>query len=148
MKWISWNENFMKWESTPVSKSKEHVIQSLNTLISFKEDFLSNLPKQKDISNKKLTDAFQALHYGSFNFINDSLFLDLIKDYNEYAQNIRDALLNDPYHFLKYFLIFLNGKIIMQKMFLFFNFMSNKKRMLVIILIIVISLFIWNSKLL
>ena len=115
-----------------VSKSEETyastVIQSLSILNSISFDFKSHEPKPSASSNKKLTEAYKALLYGNFNSFNNCLFQDLIKIYSEYAQNISDALLHDPYHFIKYFIIFLNTENNFVKNISFFQMYDQQKR--------------------
>lgn len=115
-----------------VSKSEETyasaVLQSLSILNIFKFDFMFYEPKSKENNNTKLTESFQTFLNSNFNSINDCLFQNLIKIYKEYAQNISDALLSDPYHFLKYFLIFLNGENNYVKDISFFQIYDQQKR--------------------
>ena len=104
------------------------VLQSLCILNSISSDFKSYEPKPSASNNTKLTDAFKAFLYGNFNSINNSLFQDLIKIYNEYAQNTSEALLHDPYHFLKHFIIFLNTENNYVKDVSFFQLYEQQKR--------------------
>ena len=104
------------------------LLQSLSILDSISSDFKSHDPTPSASNNKKLTDAFKAFLYGNFNSINNSLFQDLIKIYNEYAQNTSDALLHDPYHFLKYFIMFLNTENNYVKDTSFFQLYEQQKR--------------------
>ena len=115
-----------------VNKSEETyastVLQSLCILNSISSDFKSYEPRPSASNNRKLTQAFKEFLYGNFNSINNSLFQDLIKIYNEYAQNINDALPHNPYNFLKHFIIFLNTENNNIKDVSFFQLYEQQKR--------------------
>ena len=115
-----------------VNKSEETyastVLQALCILNSISSDFKSYEPRPSASNNRKLTEAFKVFLYGNFNSINNTLFQDLIKIYNEYAQNISDALLHEPYQFLKHFIIFLNTENNNVKDVSFFQLYEQQKR--------------------
>ena len=115
-----------------VNKSEETyastVLQSLCILNSISSDFKSYEPRPSASNNRKLTEAFKVFLYGNFNSINNSLFQDLIKIYNEYAQNTNDAVPHNPYNFLKHFIIFLNTENNNVKDVSFFQLYEQQKR--------------------
>ena len=115
-----------------VNKSEETyastVLQSLCILNSISSDFKSYEPRPSASNNRKLTEAFKVFLYGNFNSINNSLFQDLIKIYNEYAQNTNDAAPHNPYNFLKHFIIFLNTENNNVKDVSFFQLYEQQKR--------------------
>ena len=82
------------------------VFQSLNILIDFRKDFLYEEAEPENTTN--LTKSLKSILYGSFNTQNDIFLQDILKYYNEKSQNNNEALIHDPYHFLKYLLIYLN----------------------------------------
>ena len=81
------------------------VLQALMALKTTKTDILNDIPTQN--MNTPLTDDFKTLFFGLFNSPENKFFKDFIKTYNSKANNNQDALLHDPYNFLKYLLIFL-----------------------------------------
>ena len=87
------------------------VLQSLSVLKAIKQDFLDDVPLPMNF-NTNLTFNFKVFLNQIFNFPNNNYFQDLLKTYNFYANNFNnsEAFLHDPYHFLKYFLEFLNNE--------------------------------------
>ena len=85
--------------------SYELVLQALSCLKTIKSKF-ADLELSEN-NNTLITNDFKLLLFGIFN--SDKKFLkNLIKTYNDKAKNINEALLKDPYHFIKYFIQFLN----------------------------------------
>ena len=100
------------------------VLQALMALKTIKYDILNDIPSQN--INTPLTDDFKTLYFALFNSPNNKFFQDFIKTYNSKANNNKDALLNDPYNFLKYLLIFLKDENIKD---FDFNFLLNYEQL-------------------
>ena len=82
------------------------VFQALISLNTTKSDFLNDEPLP--MMNTPLTNDFKVLLYGIFNTPNNPFFSNLMKTYYYYAQEDTNALLKNPYNFLKYFIVYLN----------------------------------------
>lgn len=104
--------------SSSVNKCEETyitvVLQSLSVLMPIKNDFLNDEPLPSNQTT--LSNNFKKLLYALFNTQNNTIFQDFMNSYFFYAQNNNNSqnssepLLHDPYHFLKYLLIFLNSE--------------------------------------
>jgi hypothetical protein len=86
------------------------VLQSLSVLKTIKRDFLYDEPLPN--KNTPLTNNFKTILYGLFNPSNNIFYQELLKTYDSLAKsnNTSDALKHDPFHFLKYFLEYLNNE--------------------------------------
>lgn len=85
-------------------------LQSLITLNSIKRDLLLDVSTPK--KNTPLTDNFKNLIYGLFNLPNNIFYQELMKTYDSLAKsnNNSEAFMQDPFHFLKNFLEYLNNE--------------------------------------
>jgi hypothetical protein len=85
-------------------------LQSLITLNSIKRDLLFNISTPKN--NTPLTNNFKNIIYGLFNLQNNIFYQELLKTYDSLAKfnNNSEAFMHDPFHFLKYFLEYLNNE--------------------------------------
>ena len=80
------------------------VLQALMSLKTIKTDILNDIPSQN--MNTPLTDDFKTLFFGLFNTPDNKFFKDFMKTYNSKANNNNEALLHNPYNFLKYLSVF------------------------------------------
>ena len=74
------------------------------SLKTIKTDILNDIPSQN--MNTPLTDDFKTLFFGLFNTPDNKFFKDFMKTYNSKANNNNEALLHNPYNFLKYLSVF------------------------------------------
>ena len=104
------------------------VLQSLSVLKAIKQDFLDDVPLPMNFAN--LSFNFKVFLNGIFNFPYNNYFQEILKTYNFYANNNNnnEALFHDPYHFLKYFLEFLNNENNKVKDYNYYKVYEEEKR--------------------